>query len=95
MPNPEAVSKSTISCFFLQRMKEMQEFHERVELARELDEVKQNLAKEAEGRLILMSEQNWFALSEPTCEFLLAHNGRVVEQRRKAEIEATINIRAR
>ena len=58
-------------------MKAMEEFHERVALARELDEVKQNLAKEAEGRLILMSEKNWFALAEPTCEFLLAHNGRV------------------
>ena len=76
-------------------MKEMQEFHERVELARELDEVKRDLAKRAEGRLILMSEQNWFALSEPTCEFLLEHNGRVMEQRRQAAIQATINIRAR
>ena len=73
----------------------MDDFNERVALARELDEVKRQLAKEAEGRLILMSEQNWFALSEPTCEFLLAHNGRVMEQRRKAEIEATINIRSR
>jgi hypothetical protein len=73
----------------------MDDFHERVALARELDEVKRDLAKRAEGRLILMSEQNWFALSEPTCEFLLAHNGRVMEQRRKAEIQATIGAHAR
>ena len=73
----------------------MNDFHERVALARELDETKRDLAKKAEGRLILMSENNWFALSEPTCEFLLAHNGRVMEQRRKAEIQATINIRSR
>ena len=73
----------------------MDDFHERVALARELDEVKRDLAKRAEGRLILMSEQNWFALSEPTCEFLLAHNGQVMEQRRKAEIQATIGAHAR
>ena len=73
----------------------MDDFHERVALARELDEVKRDLAKRAEGRLILMSEQNWFALSEPTCEFLLEHNGRVMEQRRKAEIQATIGAHAR
>ena len=71
-------------------MKEMEKFHERVALARELDEAKRQLAKEAEGRLILMSEQNWFALSEPTCDFLLRHNAAVVENNRKIAIQNTI-----
>ena len=71
-------------------MKEMQEFHERVELARELDEVKRDLAKRAEGRLILMSEEEWFGLTEPTCDFLLRHNAAVVENNRKIAIQNTI-----
>ena len=73
----------------------MQEFHERVELARELDEVKRDLAKRAEGRLIVMTETKWNSLTPSTLNFLLDHNGHVVQQRREAEIQATINARSR
>ena len=73
----------------------MESFHERVELARELDEAKRDLAARAKDCLIVMTESKWNALSPSTLEFLLDHNGHVVEQRRKAEIQATINARAR
>ena len=70
----------------------MESFHERVELARELDEAKRDLAKRAEGRLIDMTESKWNSLSPSTLDFLLAHNGHVVEQRRKSEIQNTIHM---
>ena len=72
-------------------MKEMQEFHERVELARELDVVKRDLAARAKDRLIVMTEDRWNSLTPSTLNFLLDHNGNVMERRRKAEIDATIN----
>ena len=73
-------------------MKEMEEFHERVALSRELDEVKRDLAARAKNRLIVMTENKWNALSPSTLEFLLKHNGNVMEQRRKAEIQNTIHM---
>ena len=69
----------------------MDEFHERVELARELDEAKRALAERAKGRFIVMTERQWDSLTESTLNFLLDHNGNIMEQRRKAEINATIN----
>ena len=79
----------------MQRMKAMESFYERVELSRELDEAKRNLAKRAEGRLIVMTETKWNSLTPSTVNFLLDHNGHVVQQRREAEIQATINARSR
>ena len=73
----------------------MKEFYERVELARELDEAKRDLAMRAKDRLIVMTESKWNALSPSTLEFLLKHNGNVMEQLRKAEIQATIGAHAR
>ena len=70
----------------------MKEFYERVELARELDEAKRDLAMRAKDRLIVMTESKWNALIPSTLEFLLEHNGNVVEQRRKAEIQKTIHM---
>ena len=75
----------------MQRMKAMESFHERVELARELDVVKRDLAARAKDRLIVMTEDRWNSLTPSTLNFLLDHNGNVMEQRRKAEIDATIN----
>ena len=72
-------------------MRAMDDFHQRVALARELDEVKRQLAKDAEGRLICMAESGWNSLTSSTLNFLLDHNGNVMEKRRKAEIDATIN----
>ena len=75
----------------MQRMKAMESFHERVELARELDVVKRDLAARAKDRLIVMTEDRWNSLTPSTLNFLLDHNGNVMEQRRKAEINSTIN----
>ena len=79
----------------MQRMKAMESFYERVELSRELDEAKRDLAKRAEGRLIVMTETKWNSLTPSTLNFLLDHNGHVVQRRREAEIQATINARSR
>ena len=79
----------------MQRMKAMESFHERVELARELDEAKRDLVARAKGRLICMTESRWNSLTPSTLNFLLDHNGNVMEQRRKAEIQYTINTRPR
>ena len=75
----------------MQRMKAMESFYERVELSRELDEVKRDLAARAKGCLIVMTENRWNSLTPSTLNFLLDHNGNVMEKRRKAEIDATIN----
>ena len=74
----------------MQRMKAMESFYERVELSRELDEVKRDLAARAKDRLIVMTEDRWNSLTPSTLNFLLDHNGNVMEQRRKAEINATL-----
>ena len=79
----------------MQLMKAMESFHERVELARELDEVKRDLAARAKDRLIVMTEDRWNSLTPSTLNFLLDHNGHVVQERRKAEIQATIGAHAR
>ncbi len=79
----------------MQRMKAMESFHERVELARELDVVKRDLAARAKDRLIVMTEDRWNSLTPSTLNFLLDHNGHVVQKRRAAEIQATINARSR
>ena len=80
----------------MQRMKAMESsFHERVALARELDKAKWALAERAKGRLIVMTENRWNSLTPSTLNFLLDHNGHVVQQRREAEIQATINARSR
>ena len=68
----------------------MDDFHQRVALARELDEVKRDLAARAKDRLIVMTEDRWNSLTPSTLNFLLDHNGNVMEQRRKAEINATL-----
>ena len=70
-------------------------FHERVALARELDEAKWDLVARAKGRLICMTESRWNSLTPSTLNFLLDHNGNVMEQRRTDEIRATLGAHAR
>ena len=43
----------------------------------------------------MMTETKWNSLTPSTLNFLLDHNGHVVQRRREAEIQATINARSR
>ena len=66
------------------------DFHERVQLAKEIDQAKLDLALNAKGKMIYLTEAQWQGLSESTFEFLRRHNEKVIDENRKCEIQHTI-----
>ena len=66
----------------------MDEYHYKVELHKEIDALKEHIAKI--NKPVLLREDQWDSLTPASHNFLADINSRLLDERRRVEVNATI-----